>query len=1069
MREIDMRFGDELKEYKKDLVEIDDPDKMHRALLGIIRMFENRGARSAFWWAAIEPYIDAWKAKFGQYSLPNLNGTCIPYAITWKLNLANKPLSERDKVHLGALCAFAQHIDLPSLELSLTKERIIAISGLLGWKSLRTLRLSGINNVEIATLLANVLKKNALVYLKFQGGFNDVGIISALAPIFRRGTITHLDLSSNDISSTGAIIALGTVLKNTTVTHLDLSWTQLNKKTLTALSALRGTNVTHLILSSMFKFDKNTVAVLSALRGTLVTHLDLSWCWDLDEKIDTTALAAALVDTEVTSLILGSRGERLDKDAVVGLAALRHTLVTSLELTFCASLDKDAIEAFKVLRGTAVTNLKLHEVEKTLDRTAVKALALALQDTAIAHLDLYWREMEKGVEALSALADLPASITSLSLNSIESEEAVAALANLPASITSLALALDGYKEMEMLISLGEVLQNSSITCLILSNRRFGRDDLSQLHLQNTAVTKLDLRHNKFKTEEEQLELVDVLRNTNVIELVLFDNGNENRIIPELRKVLTDNAKRPERPAVVVPNHNGVPSAVAVANPAVPQMSQQISSLEQKLLKWMQDTNDKQALTTTQITSLRQDLINLISNGHSVTLSKLQNLLTATEQVETVVSSTREDVEILKEGIKTLRTERQLLIDGIEKNIHQKMQDFDQQIGRNMAQVVENAQSIEVIEQRLTQVDEGVKGEAAQKIKELEADIAELRNALDSDVEGMRGSLDEIAQEVRTNKDNAARNAQAIDRTNRAIGPQFWVYKDVEDLLRKATNNNAKVCLDTFVRHFYQKLYILHLVMANVIESKSLFWDLEEPTPAFDMAGGISEAVKGGVSLGQALAEGIPFVAAGSKLLVGGINKVKLHRAQNKAGKVLKGLDLGNIAEVATRLAVTAVDANLAFLNQLPEFENAKKEQEKDKKKKDKYQYEPAERFARLLVKKMMQTVINSEYKITPDNVESTLLSGLNRFGGEEKGLFKGGNNLRGLHRDKIMAHMTAVSEIENARKDLAQLTPSPNAALLAGAAAGPFAAFAGHKGQGARLAAAAAAPAAVQQPQIGNP
>jgi DNA repair ATPase RecN len=441
-------------------------------------------------------------------------------------------------------------------------------------------------------------------------------------------------------------------------------------------------------------------------------------------------------------------------------------------------------------------------------------------------------------------------------------------------------------------------------------------------------------------------------------------------------------------------------------------------------------------------------------------------------IAATVKNTNQEVISIRRGMEDLSAEHRRRMKEIEEDIHQKMQDFDQQIGRNMAQVVENAQSIEVIEQRLTQVDEGVKGEAAQKIKELEADIAELRNALDSDVEGMRGSLDEIAQEVRTNKDNAARNAQAIDRTNRAIGPQFWVYQDVEDLLRKATNNNAKVCLDTFVRHFYQKLYILHLVMANVIESKSLFWDLEEPTPAFDMAGGISEAVKGGVSLGQALAEGIPFVAAGSKLLVGGINKVKLHRAQNKAGKVLKGLDLGNIAEVATRLAVTAVDANLAFLNQLPEFENAKKEQEKSKNKKDKYQYEPAERFARLLIKKMIQAVIDSEYKITPDNVESTLLSGLNRFGGEEKGLFKGGNNLRGLHRDKITAHMTAVSEIENARKELAKLTPSPNNAPLAGVAVGPLAAApAGHKGQGARLA-AAAAPAAVQQrggPQFGHP
>jgi hypothetical protein len=508
------------------------------------------------------------------------------------LSLAEKRLnSAKALTDLGKLPPTLTSLDLSSNRIS-KKEALVALGNIIPpFLTNLNLRNNRIKSVEALAALANLPASITNLNLR-ENGIKNAEALAALAHL--PASITSLDLSWNGIESAEAIAALAHLPASITNLNLGGNGIESAEALAALLNALQQLQVTNLNLSNNSIGSAEAIAVLVDVLPLLqLTSLDLS-----SNSIGSAEAIAALVKAfplALTDLDLSYNGIK-SVEALAALARLPAS-ITNLDLSHNGIKSVEALAALARLPAS-ITDLDL---SWNWIESAERLAALAHLPASITSLDLSWNGIESA-ERLAALANLPASITDLDLSHnsigtvealaalvdalqqlqvtnlnlsdnyrIGNVEALAALANLPASITSLNLRNNSIGTVEKLVALVDALQQLQVTNLNLSENGIGTVEklavlanlpasITSLNLSENgrngiesvealaalahlpaSITSLNLCGSSPYNKEQQLKIADALRGSNVVELVLFDKDNENRLIPELEAVLAENA------------------------------------------------------------------------------------------------------------------------------------------------------------------------------------------------------------------------------------------------------------------------------------------------------------------------------------------------------------------------------------------------------------------------------------------------------------------------------------------------------------------------------------------------
>jgi hypothetical protein len=332
--------------------------------------------------------------------------------------------------------------------------------------------------------------------------------------------------------------------------------------------------------------------------------------------------------------------------------------------------------------------------------------------------------------------------------------------------------------------------------------------------------------------------------------------------------------------------------------------------------------------------------------------KIQGLLAATEQIK----NAEENMRLLEQKMATLEARHQRRLKKIEEDVFQKLQD--------------------VVEQQ---------EENVQKNVELEAALAKLEQIFANDINSNNDRLERLSQEVGNNRNNIKTTEQGIREIKRALAPEFWIDVEEDLLLRRAKNNNAKIVLKNIESHLDGWLRRCHLIKLGIIDQRSLGWDIAEPTPLLDIKESMVQAVRGGVSVGQAVADAIPVVAVVTKVAEKGYNAYQKKRKQKQVSEVHRAVHRpSDMEQMGRRIATTLVNHHLEVINNLREPNNNEQLDESD----------PV-CFAKLLVQKMLAKLKkNRIYTLAPENIERLMLKGVESYSKSERDKF--GPKLQGL-------------------------------------------------------------------------
>ncbi|MDA9573927.1 hypothetical protein N9R48_03285 [Rickettsiales bacterium] len=177
--------------------------------------------------------------------------------------------------------------------------------------------------VEGAKAIADALKKNKTVTkLDLRANLLGAKGAKAIAEALKKNkTVTKLDLSSNQIGDEGAKAIAEALKKNKTVNKLDLEWNQLGAEGATALAKALGDNttVTYLNLRANNIGDEGAKAIADALnKNTTVTELSLRGDQIEDREILTNIQNLLernnKIKTIKDSLLKGAKIERIEGD-----------------------------------------------------------------------------------------------------------------------------------------------------------------------------------------------------------------------------------------------------------------------------------------------------------------------------------------------------------------------------------------------------------------------------------------------------------------------------------------------------------------------------------------------------------------------------------------------------------------------------------------------------------------------------------------------------------------------------------------------------------------------------------
>ena len=313
--------------------------------------------------------------------------------------------------------------------------------------------------------------------------------------------VQEVDLSVERIEIDLAVRLFGVFKTNKTLTHLDLTQNELGNAPFQILADVLGTNTTltalNLTDNELSKADFESLAAALGKNATL-TSLDLTY--NAPSHAGVKSLAAAL-ETNRSLKDLNLSWNNLDPASVDSLAAslTRNTTLTKLDLS-CNSLGNSPSLLFKT--KTALTKLDL--TGNDLGPATAESIGAALTtNTTLTFLDLCANNLgPAGAASLGAALKTNTTLTKLNLsdNSLGSSGA-----------ESLAAALK---------------TNATVTELNLSKNNFGpggAESLADALKTNTALTKLDLQFNNLGPASAESLAAGFKTNASLTELNLSHN------------------------------------------------------------------------------------------------------------------------------------------------------------------------------------------------------------------------------------------------------------------------------------------------------------------------------------------------------------------------------------------------------------------------------------------------------------------------------------------------------------------------------------------------------------------
>ena len=351
-------------------------------------------------------------------------------------------------------------------------------------------------------LLAGALEKNTtLTVLNLAD--NELAITDSLAAALgKNATLTSLNLSHNQLSAAEVYSLAAALETNRTLKHLNLSENFLGRGGTEALSLLFKTALKELVLTENFVGPATAKSIGTALTtNTTLTNLNMSG--NEVGSAGAESLADAL-KTNKTLTKLELSGNNLDSAAAefLGAALTTNTTLTYLGLSG-NNLGSAAAESLAAALKTNTTLTKLNLTHNNLGPGGAESLADALKtNTALTRLDLQFNNLgPASAESLAAGFKTNASLTELNLSH-----------NALTDVTSLAAALE---------------TNRSLRDLNLSGNNFcpaSADSLVASLTTNTTLTKLDLSGNNLGPAGGESLATALDTNTTLKYLFLFKNN-----------------------------------------------------------------------------------------------------------------------------------------------------------------------------------------------------------------------------------------------------------------------------------------------------------------------------------------------------------------------------------------------------------------------------------------------------------------------------------------------------------------------------------------------------------------
>ena len=323
-------------------------------------------------------------------------------------------------------------------------------------------------------LLAGALEKNTtLTGLNLAD--NELAIADSLAAALgKNATLTSLNLSHNHVCDAEVHSLAAALETNRTLTYLNLSENSLGRGSTESLSLLFKTALKELVLTDNFVGPATAKSIGAALTtNTTLTNLDIS----------------------VNKL--GSAGAESLADALK-----TNKTLTKLDL-FGNNLGSAAAESLAAALKTNTTLTKLNLTHNNLGSGGVESLADALKtNTALTRLDLQFNNLgPASAESLAAAFKTNAFLTELNLSH-----------NALTDVTSLAAALETNRSLKDLNLCWNNLYPASA------------DSLAASLTTNTTLTKLDLSGNNLGPAGAKSLATALETNTTLKNLFLFENN-----------------------------------------------------------------------------------------------------------------------------------------------------------------------------------------------------------------------------------------------------------------------------------------------------------------------------------------------------------------------------------------------------------------------------------------------------------------------------------------------------------------------------------------------------------------
>ena len=330
--------------------------------------------------------------------------------------------------------------------------------------------------------------------------FSEADFESLAAALGKNATLTSLDLTHNSPSHASVKSLAAALETNRSLKDLNLSENNLDPASADSLAASLTRNLTLTKLDLSLNRLGNSPSLLFKTK-TALTKLDLTGN-DLGPATAESIGAALTTNTTLTFLHLCANNLGPSGAASLGAALKTNTTLTKLYLSD-NSLGSSGAESLAAALKTNATVTELNLSKNNFGPGGAESLADALEtNTALTKLDLHFNNLgPAGAESLAAGFKTNASLTELDLSH-----------NALTDVTSLAAALETNRSLKYLNLCWNNLCPDSA------------DSLAASLTTNTTLTKLDLSGNNLGPAGAESLATALETNTTLKNLFLFKNN-----------------------------------------------------------------------------------------------------------------------------------------------------------------------------------------------------------------------------------------------------------------------------------------------------------------------------------------------------------------------------------------------------------------------------------------------------------------------------------------------------------------------------------------------------------------